>query len=124
MTYHLNLHYLLLVLQRLWHLLQAADKEGCVKPLPAVSAHGSQPVAPLVQGPDVGQHLQLPAHSDEVGRVLVHQSPPLGELSAAQLAHGVASLLMRGTRVMSDFKRGVLRLWHHQEHAGLLKRLP
>lgn len=125
MTYHLNLHYLLLVLQRVWDLLQAADEEGCVKPLPAVSAHGSQPVAPLVQGPDVGQHLQLPAHPDEVGRVLVHQSPPLGELSAAQLAHGVTSLLMRGTRIMSDFKRSVLlRLWHHQEHAGLLKRLP
>lgn len=26
---------------------------------------------------------------------------------------------------MSDFRRGVLlRLWHHQEYAGLLKRLP
>lgn len=84
---HLNLHDLLFIFERLWDLLQAADEEGRVKPLRTVPAHGSQPVAPLVQSPNVGQHTQLPAHPDEVARVLVDQRPPPGELSTAQVIH-------------------------------------
>lgn len=78
--------------------------------------HGSQPVAPLVQRPNVGDAAQVPAQLQEAARVLVHPPPPLAELGRGQALRG-----QRGCRAAVR-RRPAAR--HQQQDSRLLEGFP
>lgn len=94
-------------------LLQAAQEESRVIAAAAGAgpAHGRQPVAPLVQRPDVGRAAQVPAQPQEAGRVLPHPAPPLPELGG-------------GRQALGGQRRGRPAPRHQQQDPRLLEGLP
>lgn len=111
--------HLLLVLRGVGRPLpQAAHVESRVV-APAASpspVHGGQPVAPLVQRPDVGDAAQVPAELQEAARVLMHPPPPLAELARGQA--------LRGQRGCGAALRRRPAARHQQQDSRLLEGFP